>query len=561
MRSLLIAIFMILPLNILISTAQDLSSGSISGNFQIEAQSYQADSIIGAPKVNEQVLSNGYFNLIYRNTSFEVGMRYENYLNPILGYDPRYKGQGIAYRYASYYSDAIDITVGDFYEQFGSGIIFRAYEERALGFDNAVDGIRFKLKPAKGVEFTGLIGKQRFFWDKGDGIVRAGNLNITLNDLLADTFSGDITYTLGGSVVSRFQSDNDPIYRLPENVFAYSGRFGLTSSSFAFDAEYGYKYNDPNTGNKYNFNPGTALNLTASYFGDGFGISLNAHRLDNMDFRGDRNARANELTINFIPPISKQHTYALAAVYPYATKLNGEAGLQADVTFKIPKNTFFGDKYGTDINLNFSAIKSIDTTHTSEFTYDSPFLSVGNRLYFRDFNIDITKKLSSVFKLGLTYLNIFYDKDILENEGAPLYGTITSNVLVLDGTYNISDEHSIRVELQHLWVKQDSAIVEPDNINGNWLHLLVEYTVAPNWFFTVYDQYNYGNNTPNTGGFLFDETARQIHYLNASVAYFTGATRVQLGFGRQRGGIICVGGICRAVPASNGISLSVSSSF
>jgi hypothetical protein len=551
MRKLLILIFIILPFNILITAAQDIiSAGSISGNFQLEAQSYQADSIIGAPKVNEQMLSNGYFNLIYRSTSIEVGMRYENYLNPILGYDPRYRGQGISYRYASYFSEVIDITVGDFYEQFGSGIIFRAYEERALGFDNAVDGMRFKLKPLKGVELTGLIGKQRYFWDKGEGIVRAGNLNITLNDIL-QLSEGDITYTLGASAVSRFQKDNDPVYRLPENVFAYSGRFGLTSSSFAFDAEYGYKYNDPNTGNKYNYNPGTALNVTASYFGEGFGFSLNAHRLDNMDFRGDRNARANELTINFIPPISKQHVYALAAVYPYATKLNGEAGIQADVTFKIPKNTFFGDKYGTDINLNFSAIKSIDTTHIDEFTYNSPLFSIGNRLYFRDFNIDISKKLSNVFKLGMTYLNIYYDKDILENEGSPLYGAVNSNVIVIDGTYNISDEHSIRVELQHLWAKQDSAIIEPDNINGNWAHILMEYTIAPNWFITLYDQYNYGNN----------DTSRQVHYPNASVAYFTGATRVQMGYGRQRGGIICVGGICRAVPASNGIFLSVSSSF
>ena len=531
--------------------SQEFSDGNISGNFQFEAQTYKADSIIGAPAVDEQLLSNAYLNLIYRTSKFEAGLRYENYLNPILGFDTRYKGQGISYRYATYNADFIDITVGDFYEQFGSGMIFRAYEERALGFDNAVDGIKIKARPSEGVEITGLIGKQRYFWNKGDGIIRGGNIDIMVNSLFENLLPESFGLTLGGSVVSRFQEDLDPKYKLPENVLAYSTRLGLTTSDLNLDIEYGYKYNDPNSGNKYNYNPGQGLIITSSYSGDGFGLVLSAHRLDNMDFRGDRNARGNELAVNFIPPLSKQHVYALAAVYPFATKPNGEAGVQAEMTFKLPKKTWLGGKWGTAVNINFSAVNSIDTTRTSQYRYDSPFFSVGDRLYFRDINIDLTRRITDDFKLGVTYLNMIYDKDIMENEGAPLFGKVYSNILILDGTFKINDEHSIRIEAQHLWSTQDSAIVENDNINGNWAHLLAEYTIAPNWFFSVYDQYNYGNAAEEN----------QVHYLNGSIAYLTGSTRVQLSYGRQRGGIICVGGICRAVPASNGFYLSVSSSF
>jgi hypothetical protein len=65
------------------------------------------------------------------------------------------------------------------------------------------------------------------------------------------------------------------------------------------------------------------------------------------------------------------------------------------------------------------------------------------------------------------------------------------------------------------------------------------------------DQYNYGNK--NAGD--------RAHYVNFNVGYIQDATRITLGFGRQRAGIFCVGGICRVVPASSGISLTLSTSF
>ena len=38
-------------------------------------------------------------------------------------------------------NEDLDVTIG-FYEQYGSGMILRAYEERQLGIDNALDGIK-----------------------------------------------------------------------------------------------------------------------------------------------------------------------------------------------------------------------------------------------------------------------------------------------------------------------------------------------------------------------------------------------------------------------------------
>jgi len=49
------------------------------------------------------------------------------------------------------------VTVGNYYEQFGSGMIFRSYEERGLGYDNAMDGVRIKYVPYKGVYLKGVL--------------------------------------------------------------------------------------------------------------------------------------------------------------------------------------------------------------------------------------------------------------------------------------------------------------------------------------------------------------------------------------------------------------------
>jgi len=90
-----------------------------------------------------------------------------------------------------------------------------------------------------------------------------------------------------------------------------------------------------------------------------------------------------------------------------------------------------------------------------------------------------------------------------------------------------------------------------DNNNGSWVYALAEYTIAPQWFISLFNEYNYGNEDPN----------RRLNYLSGNIIYVKDALRLTLGYGRVRGGILCVGGVCRPVPASNGFSLSVSSTF
>jgi hypothetical protein len=549
-------IFAVLLLFTNIGTAQDL--GRISGNFQIDAQGYTKDSAIGTEDVPDGMRSNSYLLLNWDYGNFKIGMRYENYSNPLLGFEKAYAGSGIAYRFFEYKEDLFDVTAGNFYEQFGSGIIFRSYEERQLGIDNAMDGFRVRFRPSEGIELKALIGKQRNFWGLGDGIVRAADAQFSLGSLVEGIVGEGNDLILGGSVVSKYQTDMQTYLDLPLNVLAYSLRAGFSSEGFNFDAEYAYKFNDPNATNNYNFNPGYGLILNAAIFGSGYGLTINAHKIDNMDFRSSRDARSNSLTLGFIPPLTLQHAFRLTTIYPFATQLNGEAGIQAEFTYTFPANSFLGGEYGTTVNLNYSRVQSIDTTHTEmdtvknrPFKYDSPFFGIGSRCYFQDITLEISKKFSKDFKSFFSVVSVVYDKDLLENGGAAKIGKVYATTLIAELTYKFSVKNSLRCEFQYMFSTQDSTLHQPDNINGDWAMVLAEYTIAPSWYFTVWDEYNIGN----------EFVENRLNYLNGAVAYVHNSFRVSLGYGRQRSGVLCVGGVCRTVPASNGPSLSVSATF
>ena len=165
-----------------------------------------------------------------------------------------------------------------------------------------------------------------------------------------------------------------------------------------------------------------------------------------------------------------------------------------------------------------------------------------------DQTIEISRKFSPTFKAVLTYIYLNYNKDIVEfgtpNAG---FGIIESHIGVLEASHRLKNNPNIRWELQHLYTQQDFR---------SWAMALIEYSVSPHWYFTLADEYNY--KSPVAGKL---DGERRTHYYFGNVAYAFGPHRIAVSAGRQRAGLLCVGGICRVVPASNGITLSINSSF
>ncbi len=525
------------------------NEGQFHGNFQTDFQYYTEDTIIGASVPDEIIGLNSYANFTYTKGDFSAGLRFEGYMPPLEGFEPRYEGVGIPYKYLQYNADQIDITVGSFYEQYGNGLVLRAYEERNLGYDNAFEGIKVKYSPLKGVYLKGLFARQRTFWDIGDGIVRAIDGEIMLNEAIKKFNESKTIILVGGSAVSKYQKDFDPIYKLPENVAAFAGRINITRGKINLYGEYAYKINDPSEDNKQIYKPGEALIVNASYSQKGLGILVSAKRVDNMSFRSDREATLSNLSINYIPDITKAHTYGLAAMYPYATQLTGEMGLQAEINYKFKKGSLLGGKYGTGLSLNISSVKDIakkainDTTEIGEsgtLGYSSDFLAIGDEMFYQDFNVEINKKFSKKVKMILLYQSLKYNNDVIHGAG-DWHGKIFADVFVADVTYKFTSKKAIRFEFQELMTKDQY---------GDWAYGLIEFSI-PHWFFTVLDQYNYGN----------PDKTLQVHYPKVAIGYTKGTNSIQIGYGKQRQGVMCIGGVCRTVPASNGLTLTITSSF
>jgi hypothetical protein len=367
MKKTLIIFLSFFGLGIFSVYAQENNTGQVTGNFQSDVQYYLEDTQIGAVAVDEQVLVNSFANFAYTLGKFSAGFRYEGYMNSLLGYPNQggiNDGVGIPYRWAMFTNDNLEITVGNFYEQFGNGLIFRAYEEKMLGVDNALDGFRVKYNLLPGVYLKGVIGKQRYYWETGPGIIRGFDAEIQFNDLVKSLSESAFRIAAGSSFVSKYQEENNPIYILPNNVGASAGRIDLKYKGFNLISEYAYKINDPSSDNSYIYKPGQALLINATYSQKGLGIVLGTKWIDNMSFRSDRNASLTDLTINQLPEISRNHIYTLPAFYPYASQPNGEWGTKADIIYKIAKNTKLGGKYGTTISMNFSRIQEIGKTPT-----------------------------------------------------------------------------------------------------------------------------------------------------------------------------------------------------
>jgi hypothetical protein len=560
-------IFLVLLLCISYDTfSQDFTNGgTFTGNIESTFQYLNNDTIIDATQPAQKGLINSYMNVFYTNKNFKAGMRLESYLPRIQGYPNRFDGTGIGMRYIGYSNGFVDVTLGSFYEQFGAGLSLRAYEDRALGYDNLLDGARLIVKPHSGITLKGVYGYQRLSFQQGkiihgDGIVRGVDAEINFKEAFDSLLSDDWDFGLGVSFVSKFQADNDNDLILPQNVGAYGGRFKARYKKFNLDGEYIVKEQDPSNDNNKIYNYGHAAIFNLGYSKKGFGVMLSGKSVDNMSYRSDRTKDLQDVFINYLPALNKTHTYNLVAtLYPYATQPLGEVAYQAEVLYSFKKGTLFGGKYGTTVNLNISTTyrpvqhtSGINPLDSTGVTYRARPFDMSDSLYWRDINVNVTKKINKKLSFIFSYFNITINNDVakISNDAK---GIISSHIGVIETSYKINKKHAIRTEIQGLFVNpiQKGADAGKINDKGDWATILVEYTISPHWSFGFMDQYNYGNPVE----------VKRVHYPIFTFGYVKDATRISIYYGRQRAGLFCVGGVCRFVPASNGLTFSFTQSF
>lgn len=553
------SLFLFSFLLLFVSPASAQDKVTLTGSIQSDIMLPQNDSIIGAEKT-EDVVTNTYVTLQLNSKYVDAGARLEYLEHPMPGYEGDFKGWGVPHFYVKGRLGMAELTAGTFYEQFGSGFILRTYEERSLGIDNSLLGGRLVLKPTDGVTVKLLSGKQRRYWNWNKSLVSGADVEVSLDEWIPSLKKSNTRLMIGGSWVNRYENNEEEIFvdpfhkvNFPKYVNAWDVRVSLNHGPWSVLAEYAQKGDDPSYANGYIFRKGSVAMLSGSYSKKGLSILLQAKRSENMSFKSTGNASKAigvSSSIGHLLAFTQDHTYTLAAKYPYATQVaDGEWAYQAEVGYNFKRNTTLGGKYGMTVKVNYSLVKAIDRKFDDELPfntlagsmkyggtdgYSSSFFKWGGQTYYQDLNFQLTRKLTKDFKLFLMYMNQRYNMGKIENHG----GMVHNDIFVADGKYQFTPKVALRGELQYM---------ESTDDDGNWLFGLLELSLVPHWMITLSDEYRVNK--------------EKVHYYMAQVTFTTGAHRVQLGYGREIDGYNCSGGVCRYVPASKGLKLSYNYNF
>jgi hypothetical protein len=171
------------------------------------------------------------------------------------------------------------------------------------------------------------------------------------------------------------------------------------------------------------------------------------------------------------------------------------------------------------------------------FDYGADAFGIGEK-YFSEISLEIRKKWSRSWSSIFYYVNQSYNKRYIEET----FGNVETDIFVGEATYKLGSGKSLRFEAQHLWTQDDKK---------NWMGATLEFNLNSKLAIYANNIYNYGN----------DDESKKINYYNLGGSYTKGAQRFTLNYGRQRGGLICIGGVCRFVPESTGITANIVLSF
>ena len=512
--------------------------GTVSAGYETNTIFYFNDKKngeAGAVAPEGKFGSNNYLKADYTIGAFSAGVQLEAYLPATLGL---FSNSGTLREarldfYASYVNKGWDVRIGSIYDQFGSGLLFRTYEDRTLGINNALRGVRVAYTFGDYLTVKALYGLVR------------DNFNYSLNDNCSMAAGADVSFSLSrvlksdlfdlsieGSILDKYEKNRGNMFppSKPNNL-GYSGRISFGIAGFTLKGEYMTRNTDFGGYNSFTYNTvdtlrrGEAIVVEMGYSGYGFGGLVTFRTMTNPFLQGiSSKTRIDNYTyINYVPALTQQHTYMLASLNPYSAQPD-EIGGQADLYYNFKRGTVLGGRKGMKIHANFSNFFGRLDDMINGGLKDKP------QLLYRDLTVDIERWFGKDFKMILFYSWQTVNATAV-GHGDELW---TSHIAVADLTYKFNRKYSLRMELQHLFTEQDQK---------NWAAALLEFNVAPRWSVSVQDMWNYGDT--------------KTHYFSGSVSYSYSKIRAALNFGRFKEGYLCSGGVCRVTPAYTGINLAL----
>ena len=510
--------------------------------------------------------SNDYLKVDYNIGRFSAGVQVDAYLPAMYGYDfydycqRDSKLNMFITKYVQWEDANWGVRLGDIYDQFGSGLIFRTYEDRALGFNNALAGARAYYNFNNMVNVKVVAGLPRLYDVRSKSTVWGGDLSLSFSEMLG-WYDGLVA--LEASYVGRYQKDaavNFPVeggmVKGVENdiLNMVSARFNVEAKGFSFRFETVSKLNEDIYNPTKDAAKGHVTTIDLGYTKGRFSGSASFRRMENMttfiEYRPMGIGGGNSM--NYVPLLTRQHTYSLANLNPYrgsSVHTGGEVGGQIDLYYSL-RNPKARGKYW-NFHANFSMFNSLD--HYNAMAGGD----MEGRNVWIDFNFDVERQWNKQLKTTFFYSFQRWDEEINHYDGAHAH-YCRSHIFVGDVTYKINKKHSLRFEAQYL---------ASNDYEGDWVAATIEYNFAPKFSFYVSDMWNcekmqdgaYGNYYMNVDTYEYEHAL--LHYYQVGASFTHNSLRAQLSYGRNRAGYVCSGGVCRFQPAYTGVNLALTLSF
>ncbi|MBO7198563.1 MAG: hypothetical protein J6V26_00855 [Alistipes sp.] len=509
--------------------------------------------------------SNDYLKVDYNLGRFSAGVQVDGYLPSLYGYDFYDYSQRdtklnmFLTKYVQWEDQNWGVRLGDIYDQFGNGLIFRAYEDRALAFNNSLAGGRAYYNFNNMVNVKVVAGMPRLYDMRSKTAVWGGDVSLSLSEMIG-WYDGVVA--IEGSYVGRHQKDaaiNFPVEGITKGVACdvlnmASGRINFEYAGVSLRGEYAAKLNEDIFNPMLDAAKGNVITLDLGYSYKRFSASASFRRQENMttfiEFRPMGIGGGNTMT--YLPLLTRQHTYSLANLNPYrgsSVHTGGEVGGQLDLYYSL-RNPKARGKYW-NFHVNFSMFNTLDHFNKMMNT------DMEGRNVWVDFNFDVERQWNKQLKTTFLYSFQRWDEEINHYDAAHSH-YCRSHIFVGDVTYKINKKHSMRFELQYL---------SSEDYEGDWVAATVEYNLAPKFSFYVSDMWNcekmqdgaYGNYYVNYE--TFEQDYELLHYYQVGASFTHNSFRAQLSYGRNRAGFVCSGGVCRFQPAYTGVNLSMTLSF
>ena len=511
--------------------------------------------------------SNDYLKVDYSIGRFSAGVQIDGYLPAMYGYDfydycqRDSKLNMFLTKYVQWEDANWGVRLGDIYDQFGNGLVFRAYEDRALAFNNSLAGARAYYNFNNMVNVKVLAGMPRLYDMRSNTAVWGGDIALSISDM-AGWYDGMVS--IEGSYVGRYQKDaavNFPVENFTKGVDTdvlnmVSGRVNFEYAGFSLRGEYAAKLNEDIYNPMLDAAKGNVIALDLGYNIGRFSASASFRRQENMttfiEFRPMGIGGGNTMT--YLPLLTRQHTYSLANLNPYrgsSVHTGGEVGGQIDLYYSL-RNPKARGKYW-NFHVNFSMFNTLD--HYSKMMN----MNMESRNVWVDFNFDVERQWNKQVKTTFLYSFQRWDEEI-NHYDAPHAHYCRSHIFVGDVTYKINKKHSLRFEAQYL---------ASNDYEGDWVAATIEYNLAPKFSFYVSDMWNcesMGDETSQYGNYYVDINTYEgqnhlLHYYQVGASFTHNSLRAQLSYGRNRAGYVCSGGVCRFQPAYTGVNLALTLSF